>query len=194
VGGIARPVGDIIAQDVIVEVSLCQAPNQLVELRLRITGETGRRERAVVPVIAHYEGLELERLARDGGVHRSATLSVDLEGPAVTPTPHLVLLAAAHEIVLVGIEREQHPEIAIRVDMQNQEVSVVFGAYFDLGFLSREEATIVADPELNGRVVLNRKRGGRRGGLTAQQQRKEQHGDHSTSRNDLGSGVELTTR
>jgi hypothetical protein len=153
--------------------------HQLVELRLGIFAKPGGGEGTVVPVIPEDETVEPERIARDRSVDRAPARSLGLESLTPTAAANLVLLTAADEIVLVGIERKQNPETALRIHMKDQEIAIVLGPNLNLGAVAGEEAAIVADPKPDRRVVVSGSRG--TGGRPSQHQGKEQRGDHGTS-------------
>jgi hypothetical protein len=53
----------VIGQQVVVEIALGQAPDQLVQLRFRIGREAGGRQRSVIPVVTNNKALKVKRLA-----------------------------------------------------------------------------------------------------------------------------------
>jgi hypothetical protein len=153
--------------------------HQLVDLRLRVLPETSRCERPIVPVISEDESVKTERIAGNGSIDGAATSGVRLKSFTSTTAAHFILLSAADEIVFVGIEREQDPEVPLWVHMKHDQIAIVLGSHLNLGAVAGEEAAVIADPKTDRRIVLG---GGRRiGGRSSEHQRKEQRGNHGTS-------------
>jgi hypothetical protein len=153
--------------------------HQVIELRLGVLPKPSRCQGAVVPVIAGGEAVNAEWVSRDSSVDRPAPSGIHVEGfTSATPT-HLILLVAAHEVVFVGIQGEQDPEATLRIYVQDEEVAIIGGSNLDLGSVSRKEATVIADPKADRRIVLGCSR--RVGGDPREEQRKEQRGYHGTS-------------
>jgi hypothetical protein len=144
-------------------------------------------------MVAVDESLKPERLPRDSSVDSASALGVGFECVAATAALHFILFASPDKVVLVGIKREQHPEIAVGIHMNNEEVPIFLRADLNLAALARKEASVVIDPELDGRVsVLGSRIEGTR--VAIEQQGQEQHGDHRASRHDLGYDNEITIR
>ncbi len=153
--------------------------DQVVQLRLRILPKAGRGQGLVVPVISERKAVKAEWIAGYGGVHHAAAGGVRFERLPSAAATNFVLLVSAHEAVLVRIEREQDPQASFRIDVQDDEIAIVFGPHLNFGPVAREEATIVADPKTDRRVGPGCSH--RLGGSPGEQQRKEQRGDHGTS-------------
>jgi hypothetical protein len=144
-------------------------------------------------VVSGDKPLKPERLPRDSGVDCASAPGVSLERLAATAALNFVLLPSPDKVVLVGVQREKHPEIAIGIDMNNEEVAILFRADLNLAALGRKEASVVVDPELDrGIIVLGNRREGT--GVAIEQQGQEQHGDHRASRHELEYDHEITLR
>src|SRR5262249_51581578 len=115
---------------------------------LGLTRQRGGGESVVVPVVAEPVAVEPEPIAGYGGVdHSPSRGGVDVEDLAATPALYLVPLAAAHEVVVIGIQRGQYPELPVGVSVENEEIAVVLGQHLDLGMVAPEEPAVVVDPE-----------------------------------------------
>jgi hypothetical protein len=160
--------GDGIAEQVVIEIPLRHAPYELVQLLLGFIGQPGGGQHSVVPVVSHDKLIKAESSTRNGSVDCSPALRVVyLEGFPVSSSTDLVLLSAANEIVLIGIEGKQHPEVPLRINVKDEQVAVILGADLHLGTVARQEAAIIVNPEANRWVVMWRSRW--RGGHVQQQ-------------------------
>jgi hypothetical protein len=140
-------------------------------------------------MIPGNEALEPERLSGHRGIDGSPTFPVGLKGIAVPATPDFVLFAAAYKIVLVRIQREKHPQVPVRIDVEHEQVPILLGTDLNLGALAREKPTIVVDPDLDW-WVLPQLAGVGPSGVSGEHQRKEQREDHSTSLNLMNDNFE----
>ncbi len=127
-------------------------------------------------MVAEHVAVEPERRTGHRGVHHAAPGAVGLEGLAVAPVADLIPLPAPDEVVVARIEREEHPEVAVRIGVEDDEVAVILGTDVNLGPVARQEAAIAADPELNGGIVVLPGRG------PGHKEWKEQGAEHGTSR------------
>jgi hypothetical protein len=141
-------------------------------------------------MIPGQKAIESKRLSGNGGIDGSPPFSVGLESLPVTATPDLILFPTAHKVVLVRIQREKHPQVPVRIDVEHEEIPIVLGTDLNLGALARKESTIVIDPDLN-RWVLPQLAGLSPSGVSGEHQRKEQRGDHSTSLNLMSNDLSL---
>jgi hypothetical protein len=99
--------------------------NDVEEAGLRIVAHAIRRNRAVVPVVAADETLTIERVRRPCGQHRAVALGpYDRKSAVVSASQDLERLAAPDEIILNGIEREQHADAAVEIRVQDHHVAV----------------------------------------------------------------------
>jgi hypothetical protein len=99
--------------------------NDVEEAGLRIVAHTIRRNHAVVPVVAADETLTKERVRRPCGQHRTVALRLyDRKRAVVSAPQNLERLAAADEIILNGIEREQHAHAAVEIRVHDHHVAV----------------------------------------------------------------------
>jgi len=135
-------------------------------------------------VIASHKAVESERLVGDGCIDGTSPLGIGLERLTIPSPAHFVLLAGTHEVVLVWIQRDQHPEITLRIHLQHEQVAIVLGAHLHLGSFTLQKTLIVADPDLDW-WVLPQLGTGDCSGIGGEHERKEQRGDHSTSRTNM---------
>jgi hypothetical protein len=181
---------DLIVHDVIIEVTLCQPPNQIVQLGLWVRRQPRRRERLVVPVVSNYKAVEVKWLARHCSVDYSLSFDAGLKRLAASAAFDFILLTAPRKIVLVGIQGKKNAQVPFGVDLENQQVTVVLDLDLNLGTFTGKEPLIVADPQ------LNRRRLAQSGGFNAnrvgcKQQRKEQRGIHGAP--EIPDGDNFTT-
>jgi hypothetical protein len=95
------------------------------EAGLRIVAHAIRRNHSVVPVVAADETLTIERVRRPCGQHRAVPLGPhDRKSAIVSASQDLERLAAADEIILNGIEREQHADAAVEIRVEDHHVAV----------------------------------------------------------------------
>ena len=124
-------------------------------------------------MVAEHEFVEAERRAGNGGVDCAAARPVaDVEGVATAAALDLVLLAAADEVVVGGVDREQDAQVPFGIGVEHDQVAVVLGPHVDLGAVPSEETPVVVDPDLDRRIV--RARGGRPIGASREEEWKEQ--------------------
>jgi hypothetical protein len=72
-------------------------------------------------VIPHDKAIEPEGVTRNRSIDSSSALRVVyFEGLPVSAPTNFVLFASPHEIVPIGIEREQHPEVPLWVDVKHE--------------------------------------------------------------------------
>ncbi len=112
---------------------------QVIDLGFRILPKPRRRHCTVIPVIRHGEAVEAERIARDRSIDRPPSGGIYLESFTSAAAAYLVFLVAACEVVFVGIQREQDPQATLGVDMQDDEIAIVFGPNLDLGAIARRK-------------------------------------------------------
>jgi len=149
----------VVVEQIVIEVALSHPPDQVIQFLLRIIRKPGRRKRPIVPVPSGDESLKPERLSRNCGVHGAAAFGIGLEGiPASSPF-YLIPLTSTREIILVGIDREQHPEVALGIHLKDEEVAIVLGSHLNRGVVAREELSVVVEPDLDWGIVV---RGSRR--------------------------------
>ena len=71
---------------------------------------------------------------------------------AVAATADLQLVVATHEVVVAGVEREQHPHAPVGVGPEHHEIAVLLGARVHLGAVA-PGIIVVVEPDLHGRVT-----------------------------------------
>jgi hypothetical protein len=109
---------------------------------------------------------------RDRGVDRAPAGSVvRRERFAAPAAADLVLAAAAHEVVVFRIDREQHSEVPVGIGVEHQHVAILAGPHLHLGLFAREEPTVAADPDLDRRIVAARGLSGRARRCTGKEER-----------------------
>jgi hypothetical protein len=140
-------------------------------LGIEAFGDVPRLQQPVVPVVVPHELAELEWVAGERRVHRAQpAVHEHAEGLAVAAAPDLEVTLTAHEVVVVGIQREQHAEAAVRLGVDYYEVTVRFGVGVHPHTVALPEVALFAQPDLDGRLLL---RGhGCRGGRQAQGRQK----------------------
>src|SRR5437773_1463347 len=157
---------DGIVHRVVIEVPVGHHALHDVEQRLLLVVPVARAEHAVVPVIAAHELLELERRRRPGREHDARAIAVvDVERLAVAAAPYLERLAAAHEIVVAGIEREQHPHAPLSVAAEHDDIPIFVRADLHARLVAALEIVVLVERNFDGWVVTAqrvRRRVGRR--------------------------------
>src|SRR6266566_1962062 len=121
---------------------------------------------AVVPVPVADELVVLERLCHPGGEHRAGpVVVVHHKRVAIRSTAQLLPLPAANEVVVSRIEREQHAHAAIRIGVQDDEVSILRGLDVDARAVAGRKPVVI-DLHRDRRRSLSE---------------REQEGEHHTS-------------
>ena len=111
-------------------------------------------------MIPAHELVELERRLRGRRQHRPATLAlIDEERLAVAAAHHLPPLAAAHEVIVPGIQREQRPHPPLGVHAQHHHVCILGGAHVHPHAVAAHERVVGIDPHLDRRVIRANCRG-----------------------------------
>src|SRR5690349_5024775 len=152
---------DDVAGGVVVEVTVGHALHDIDERRFLVVTRLARVEHAVVPVVAAHELVELERRHRAGGDDQPRAVAViHVERFAVAPAADLDGLAAAHEVVVGRIEREQHPDAPVGVGAQHHDVAVFARLDVDARLVAPLEVVVI-EPDFD-RWVVTRRRDGRR--------------------------------
>src|SRR5438876_506885 len=146
---------DGVVRHVVVEVAVGRHALRDVEQRLLlVVPGLARRQHTVVPVIAAHELVELERRRGTGREHQPrAVRVVDVEGLAVTAAAQLDGAAAAHEVVVRGIEREQHPHATPSVAPQHYDVAVLGRADLYARPVAALEVVVLIERNLDRWVV-----------------------------------------
>jgi len=104
-------------------------------------------------VIVADEGVEGQRVRRQDRHHGAGPVArVHEERITVRATPNLHLAAPTHEIVIGGVEGEQHANPSVGVGMQNDEVAVFGGLDVHAGAVAAGELFVI-DYDSNGGVV-----------------------------------------
>jgi hypothetical protein len=161
----------IVVQEVVIEVALSHPPDQVIQLLLRIFREPRGRKRSIVPVVAGDESLKPEWLPCNGGVHSATAFGVRLEGSPATPPFYLISLSTTSEIVLVGVDREQHAEVAVGIHLKDQQVAVLLCSHLNRGVIAREKTSVVTEPELDWGIVVRCSGRLSRAGIRCEQKR-----------------------
>ncbi len=134
-------------------------------------------DHAVVPVIAAYEIIEVERILRVRGQHHARSRGLLHEERFAIPSPaDLDALATAHEVVQARIQREQHTRTSIFIRAQHHQVTVLSGPHVNARTITLLVLRIRAEPHLHGRFASGWLIGWSAAGLR-QQQRQDQR-DH----------------
>jgi len=99
------------------------------------------------------KGVELERIARERGEHRTGAVRVvDAERFPTAAAFDLVVAGAAHVVVVIGVQREQHANPAIRLDVEYEQVTVEVGSHVDARPVSAAKIRPLVHPNLDGRL------------------------------------------
>src|SRR5438445_357658 len=146
---------DRVTHDIVVEVSVRQhALHDVEQHLLLVVVRFPCAQHPIVPVVPAYERVELEGLHGARGEHHACALAVvHVERLAVAPPAHLDLAAAAHERVVAGIEREQHPDPAVGVGAQHHEIAVLGHLHIHACPVALHEVVVLIEPDFHGGVV-----------------------------------------
>jgi hypothetical protein len=128
------------------------------ELRFGVEpfGDLPGLEQTEVPVVVAHELTELERVAGESRVDGAqARVVVDAERLTIAAAADFEVALAAHEVVLVGIQREQHADAAVGLRVEDQEVTVRLGAGVDLHPVAALQVARLVDPDSDGRLALH---------------------------------------
>src|ERR671920_1553 len=102
-----------------------------------------------IPVAVAIEAAEIERIFGPGREHHTVSRRVlDHEGLAAATSPDFELLVAGHPLVVIGIEGEQHPDVAPGIGTKDYEISVLGGSNVDLGPVTVGEFAVLIVPDL----------------------------------------------
>jgi hypothetical protein len=94
-----------------------------------------------------------------------------VEGSKSSPVDELIFLASFHEGLVERLEREQHPELACGIYMEDQEKAVVLRLYFYLGVVPGVVVAVLVEPNLDSLILATEWwRGWWHGGGGGQQQ------------------------
>jgi hypothetical protein len=98
-------------------------------------------------VIVAHEGVEREGVAgecREHGAHPIALVHAERFAPA--PAFDLVVTGAADIVIVVGVEREQHADAAVRFGVQHEEIPVHLGPDVDAYAVTATQVATFAQP------------------------------------------------
>jgi len=76
-----------------------------------------------------------------------------VEGSKSSPVDEFIFLAAFHEGLVERLEREQHPELACGIHMEDQEKTVVLRFYFYLGVVPGVVVAVLVEPNLDSLIL-----------------------------------------
>jgi hypothetical protein len=133
--GIVVVLLNVVARQVVIEVALgrdlgCEVGHGDV----RITLDPAIGDDPVIPVIPHHEMVVGERIGRrDGEDVADAGVIIDGESRAIVAPNQLQVLVAAGEVVVPGVDREEHPDPSVGVDPDHRHVGVAVGPDVHLG-------------------------------------------------------------
>jgi hypothetical protein len=100
--------------------------------------------------------LELERVLRNRSVHGPLTGPVSHRERFVpVAARYVVFPAAAYVSVVVRVQREEHAQVPVGIDMEHQEESVVAGLNLNACCISSLIVAVIAQPNADGRVPLH---------------------------------------
>src|SRR5207237_10554343 len=123
---------DVVRREVVVPVAVVRGHDALRQVRDRHVGiavHATVRDGAIVPMVPAFERVVHQRVAGvDGEDVADPRGIVDVERVARVATRDLVVAAAAREVVLPRLAREQDPHPAVRVDAQDGDVGVLLAA------------------------------------------------------------------
>ncbi|MEO8449975.1 MAG: hypothetical protein ABI647_09305 [Gemmatimonadota bacterium] len=97
---------------------------------------------------AYLVPIELERIGRYRRVDQAVTGAAGGKGLAIRASPDLVLPSTLDEVIVPRVDREKDAEVAVGVEMQNQEMAVIASLYLYLGAVSLAKLS-VTDRELD---------------------------------------------
>jgi hypothetical protein len=127
---------------------------QQLGLGIEILGQPPLVENAVVPVVAPDELSELVGVPREGREDGAqAARLIDPERFPVATAAQLVILSAAQEAVVKRIEREQHPDPAVGLGMQHEEVAIGFGTRVHAHPVALVHVPLLVEPHLHHRIL-----------------------------------------
>ena len=121
-------------------------------------------ERVVVPVTIEAVLPKPEWVTGDSRQHHAAAaLIFDHEQPVVaTPVAKLVAAATTHPGVVVRVDGVQHPNAAVGIGVQHDEVAVVLHPNLDPGVIASLVSARLVERDPHRRIVLDRRRRARR--------------------------------
>jgi hypothetical protein len=109
-----------------------------------VVSQVSSTEGAEVPVVVAHEPVVAERVGGENCHDRTRTVgSVHKERVAVRAPANLDAPAAADEVVIRGIEWEQHAHPAIRVGVQHDEVAVLSRLDVNAGAVAAGELLVI---------------------------------------------------
>jgi hypothetical protein len=136
---------NLIVHDVVVEAGTGSHPfHDFGQFKLGIRCHIGRSEAPVVPVVSHDKVRDPERVNRKRREHQSGTARVlDIERISISPTPQLIGLAGAHEVVIIGIDWEEDPNPALGIGMKHQQVPISVGSDLDARVIAAHVVSVL---------------------------------------------------
>ncbi len=150
------PVTHDVGGDVVLEVTVARhAPREVEQAREGIIPLVlgGGAEGSIVPVIVADEPVEGQWVGRKDRHHGAGPVArIHEERVTVRAPPNLHFPAPAHEIVIGGVEGEQHANPSLGVGMQNDKVAVFGGLDVYAGAVTAGELFVI-DFYANGGVV-----------------------------------------
>src|SRR6266849_4071070 len=133
-------------------------------------------------MIAAHELVELERCHRADGEHEPGALPlVDRERLAVAAAAELDRPPAAHKCVVARVEREQHPDAAVGIGAEHDEVAVLAELYVHMRLVAAPVIVLI-EPDFHRWVATAHGGPGRggRSGSSEQEQQRQKHASPST--------------
>ena len=151
---------DVVRCEVVVPVAVRRGHDALRQIgnrHVRVAVYATVGDGAIVPMVVAFERVVHEGVARDHGKDVAhARVVVDIERVAGVAAGDLVVAAAAREVVLPRLAREQHPHPAIGVDPQDGDVRVLLGAKVHAHALAARVGVVApVGPDLDARAVRN---------------------------------------
>src|SRR5207244_6498250 len=80
---------------------------------------------------------------------------VHVERLAIAATAHLDGLMPAHERVVGGIEREEHPHPSVRVGPEDDDIAVIGEPDVHPGLVAASEIIVVVEPDFDGGLITS---------------------------------------